>query len=225
MADDFLAEHVLPCDVPGQFKIRSATDIQTWYTIRFDAPSCECWSWEHTHLPCKHFFAVFRHHPKWGWEKLPHAYRYSSILSLDEAVIANPTAFKLEDTSMYNTSPETASPETVSPETAIPETAGLKTGSHETVSPETAGPETVSPETVSPETASSSGPEMDAFLEVRKGNHRSIGSECREILSEIRNITFTVEDTDTELQGGAEVDAFDSPFQPAYCSLCMHHGS
>ena len=31
--------------------------------------------------------------------------------------------------------------------------------------------------------------------------------------------------SNSELQGGAEVDAFDSPFQPAYCSLCMHHGS
>ena len=116
-------------------------------------------------MPCKQFFAVFRHHPEWGWEKLPRAYRCSSILSLDEAIIVSHAAFKFQETSMYNTSPETGSPETGGSETAI-----------------------------------TSGPEMDAFLQVRKGSCRSIGSECREL----RNITFTVEGTEVlaELKKG-----------------------
>ena len=124
-------------------------------------------------MPCKQFFAVFRHHPEWGWEKLPRAYRCSSILSLDEPIIVSHAAFKFEDTSMFNTSPETGSPETGDPETD------------------------------SPETAITSGPEMDAFLQVRKGSCRNIGSECSEC-RELRNITFTVVDTEVlaELKKG-----------------------
>ena len=36
-----------------------------------------------TGLPCKHFFAVFKHYPKWQWESFPEKYRENPYLTLD----------------------------------------------------------------------------------------------------------------------------------------------
>ena len=50
-------------------------------------PSCSCLDWEKFHLPCKHFFAVFRHRAKWSWYMLPKSYLESSYLSLDNKAL------------------------------------------------------------------------------------------------------------------------------------------
>ena len=52
-------------------------------------PKCTCKDWLTYHLPCKHFFAVFRHFPGWGWEKLPDSYLSSPYLSLDNQAITS----------------------------------------------------------------------------------------------------------------------------------------
>ena len=52
-------------------------------------PSCQCFSWVRNHFPCKHFFAIFRHHPQWGWDKLPDDYANSPLRTLDEAIIGH----------------------------------------------------------------------------------------------------------------------------------------
>ena len=46
-------------------------------------PSCSCKDWIRWHIPCKHFFAVFRLTQEWNWEALPQTYRDSAYLSTD----------------------------------------------------------------------------------------------------------------------------------------------
>lgn len=46
-------------------------------------PSCTCQDWTKWNIPCKHFFAVFKHKPEWQWDKLPTTYRQSPYLSTD----------------------------------------------------------------------------------------------------------------------------------------------
>ena len=60
-------------------------------------PSCQCRLWCRTRLPCKHFFALFRHYPDWGWNQLPPLYQNSVQITLDEDVveIPQPTASEL----------------------------------------------------------------------------------------------------------------------------------
>ena len=53
-------------------------------------PACQCYTWQRTRLPCKHFFAVFRYFPNWQWDKLSPAYVNGPRLTLDEAIIYNP---------------------------------------------------------------------------------------------------------------------------------------
>lgn len=64
-----------------QFKVHSQTVVNMWYHVSFggnnEPPLCTCKEWESSHLPCKHMFAVFRHNPDWGFEKLPDTYRNS----------------------------------------------------------------------------------------------------------------------------------------------------
>ena len=67
----------------GQFKVHSQTVINMWYHVSFGGNN----EWESSHLPCKHMFAVFRHNPDWGFEKLPDTYRNSPFFSLDEEII------------------------------------------------------------------------------------------------------------------------------------------
>lgn len=47
-------------------------------------PSCSCKDWTRWHLPCKHFFAVFRLKEAWNWNKLPQSYLNSAYLSTDK---------------------------------------------------------------------------------------------------------------------------------------------
>lgn len=74
----------------GKFPIKSNKGSQT---VEFEdqsgEPKCTCKDWLTYHLPCKHFFAVFRHFPEWGWEKLPGSYLMSPYLSLDNQAISN----------------------------------------------------------------------------------------------------------------------------------------
>ena len=50
-------------------------------------PSCSCKDWLNHKIPCKHFFAVFRLHPDWSWERLPSKYLSSPYLTLDTAAV------------------------------------------------------------------------------------------------------------------------------------------
>ena len=52
-------------------------------------PSCTCKDWVKYHIPCKHFFGVFRLFPQWSWEALPQSYQQSPYLNLDDQAISD----------------------------------------------------------------------------------------------------------------------------------------
>ena len=47
------------------------------------APSCTCMDWIRHHIPCKHFFSIFKHYTQWSWDSLPQTYLQSPHLSCD----------------------------------------------------------------------------------------------------------------------------------------------
>lgn len=51
-------------------------------------PSCTCKDWIRHHIPCKHFFSIFRHRQSWQWNKLPKDYLQSAYLSSDTNAIS-----------------------------------------------------------------------------------------------------------------------------------------
>ena len=52
-----------------------------------DMPHCECFDWQQTLLPCKHFVAVMTEFDDWNWSRLPDAYRNSPYLTLDRDAV------------------------------------------------------------------------------------------------------------------------------------------
>ena len=168
LAEEFTLEQVIQKNGSSKFQVKSSTEKNTWHTVNFDSPSCSCKSWQHNHLPCKHFFAVFRNYPEWGWHKLPLAYTCSPTVTLDENVIpkqqkANSntkSATPVNDASINND----CTPEKMLP---IP---SLDSTTFE--------------------------PASNESMPVRKRAHRNIGSECREILSEIKSMTYLVSNYD-----------------------------
>ena len=65
----------------GAFIIRRKDGTQ--YMVDFSRnsqeqmPSCSCKDWTRWHIPCKHFFAVFRLRQAWCWDALLQTYRDS----------------------------------------------------------------------------------------------------------------------------------------------------
>ncbi|XP_055073934.2 uncharacterized protein [Misgurnus anguillicaudatus] len=83
-ASSYSKEHV---KVLGKesFHVKSET-TSTWYKVELGDsekyPSCECVLFKTTFLPCKHFFAIFRHTDK-KWVDLSPEYRQSPYITLD----------------------------------------------------------------------------------------------------------------------------------------------
>ena len=75
----------------GEFKVTK--DSKKERTVTFghgsidSMPSCSCLDWKKFHLPCKHFFAIFRLRQSWTWKKLPKAYLESPYLTLDNKAL------------------------------------------------------------------------------------------------------------------------------------------
>lgn len=67
---------------------KSGRTITVDFGISSGSPSCTCEDWTTHHLPCKHFYAVFRLKPKWSWNKLPDSYLCSPRLSCDDTVLS-----------------------------------------------------------------------------------------------------------------------------------------
>ena len=74
-------------EMEGVFIIQGKDGAQ--YVVDFgrnsqeQKPSCSCKDWIRWHIPCKHFFAIFRLRAEWGWDALPQSYRESAYLSTD----------------------------------------------------------------------------------------------------------------------------------------------
>lgn len=66
----------------GTFHIESSGKTHT-FGAATGMPSSFCQDWFNWHIPCKHFFAVFRLFGNWTWDNLPPAYLSSPFISGD----------------------------------------------------------------------------------------------------------------------------------------------
>lgn len=80
----FEAEDIIASVISGEFEVQSGDSA---YAVNFKTPSCSCPDWIQMKYPCKHFFAVFRHHPSWDWYSLPTSYLDSPRLRLDSQAV------------------------------------------------------------------------------------------------------------------------------------------
>ena len=75
----------------GKFQVKGSANT---HNIDFGKesydPSCTCKDWLKWKMPCKHFFGVFKHYPKWNWNALPRSYLNSEYLSSDARALASP---------------------------------------------------------------------------------------------------------------------------------------
>ena len=168
-AEDIPLSHIKTTQSDGVFKVKSQDDFQRWYLVQFEnehqQPSCECQFWVRNHLPCKHFFAIFRHYPEWGWEKLPQHYTNSPMLTLDEAIVGKPA---------YSCTP--------TPSTQVVD---------DTLD------SFVPSQNIQREPCSAPACSLSfAHLPQKKCSLKALGSICREILGEIRHLTFLMDNRD-----------------------------
>ena len=84
-------------DPKGVYSILSSSAERSW-TVNIPAGSCTCPTFQSSHLPCKHMFAIFHHYPKWSWDDLPSDLTNSSHMTLDQQAIA-----QVEDSTMIGT--------------------------------------------------------------------------------------------------------------------------
>ena len=81
------------CDVNTEIGCFVVCSKDNKYTVNFGvstgSPSCSCKDWKAHHLPCKHFFAVFKFRDKWTWNALPHQYLESEYVSVDQEAVAS----------------------------------------------------------------------------------------------------------------------------------------
>ena len=84
-----------PCDaieytgVHGEFHVMKDTKK---HTVNFGSRNastlaCSCKDWKRWHLPCKHFFTIFRWIQQWDCDALPLEYKNSAYLSTDNSAI------------------------------------------------------------------------------------------------------------------------------------------
>ena len=68
------------------FEVCSERHPSTWYAVHLRSPgrppSCQCWVFTSSNLPCKHFFAIFMNTPM-SWADLTLKYRDSPYMTLD----------------------------------------------------------------------------------------------------------------------------------------------
>ncbi|XP_078695173.1 uncharacterized protein LOC144924097 [Branchiostoma floridae x Branchiostoma belcheri] len=83
------------------FKVKSETERGKVQTVSFGydntMPSCTCHDWARYLLPCKHFCAVFRLVPDWGWEALPSAYKDNPLFSIDQSCVGQSQEKEVEE--------------------------------------------------------------------------------------------------------------------------------
>ena len=68
----------------GEFSVKGSSGCS--HTVSFGinsnngSPSCSCRDWLQWHIPCKHFWTVFRFYPSWSWNSLPESYKSSALI-------------------------------------------------------------------------------------------------------------------------------------------------
>ena len=88
-SNKYTEDAVKQAEMPGEFHV--IKDAKK-HTVNFGTSdnstlACSCKDWKKWHIPCKHFFAVFRWVPGWNWNNLPLEYRNSAYLATDNSAI------------------------------------------------------------------------------------------------------------------------------------------
>ena len=87
-SSDYAREDLSMKTTEGVFVIKKKDGNQHLVSFGRDSldllPSCSCKDWIRWHLPCKHFFTIFRLMEGWGWNSLPQKYLQSAYLSTDQ---------------------------------------------------------------------------------------------------------------------------------------------
>lgn len=99
--DDILTKDVKN----GKFTIQGSTKVHSIdFGIITGKPTCTCPDWTQWHIPCKHFFSIFRLVEGWGWNALPDTYRKSAFLCSDSKALAE--QYKLSQSTISETNTE-----------------------------------------------------------------------------------------------------------------------
>ena len=68
----------------GEFTVQGKKRVHTVdFGTSSGMPSCTCLDWTKNQLPCKHFFAVFKHKKEWSWNDLSQEYLCKPHISAD----------------------------------------------------------------------------------------------------------------------------------------------
>ena len=71
----------------GVFSVERSSSTQDTcgnpWIVNIPDGTCSCPSFQSSHVPCKHMFAIFHHYPTWSWDDLPATVTTSSHLTLD----------------------------------------------------------------------------------------------------------------------------------------------
>ncbi|XP_014679414.1 PREDICTED: uncharacterized protein LOC106819281 [Priapulus caudatus] len=90
LAEQIPSDHVIRRETDDSFIVKSQTDAKIEYMVDISKPSCHCYGWQHSRLPCKHIFAVFANTDH-TWNSLPEYYKCSAFFVLDKVVTLSAT--------------------------------------------------------------------------------------------------------------------------------------
>lgn len=122
-SDKFSKESVKQLNNSGKFTVTSPSGNK--HTIQFsnqeNLPECSCKDWSKWHIPCKHFFTIFKHFSNWRWSNLPKKYLESEYLTADSAVlnITNSHQTSQDDLQTMVSHHSSLSPDEEMPDTAV----------------------------------------------------------------------------------------------------------
>lgn len=186
MASEMLPETVKEIG-PGQVLVKGKTCVpgKNNHLVDFTVPSCECENWKLTYLPCKHMFAAINHLPHYTWHELPVNYRESSFFTLDDMHVLGDN----DESSRCHHLPTN--------EGENEDNFGEALSEDSTVQLEEEATRTETTE------ESSNIKTVIKELGVTKNKGRkAIAAECRDVIDQVRNLTFLIADKDklTELR-------------------------
>ena len=181
-----------------QVEVKSSSTVlgRANHIVNFNAPHCDCDNWKQTYLPCKHMFAAIRYISGYSWYDLPERYRNSPYFTLDRMfILQHDNSAKAVEDHTEAISDDKASAEIATLQitaTDISREACLTTTNDE--------PPTKVKETEE-ETVNSQLPINNLLIKnfdvSKQRNRNTLAAECRDLLDQIRNLTFLVRNKST----------------------------
>ena len=138
------------------------------YEVTLNVPRCSCKDFLLTNLPCKHFFAVMKCFENVSWETIPSNYRSSPFIALDFDAIFENESLQDKRSLPHN----------------IGESSNFPTDFDEIATSDL-------------HRVDNDGLTQDAVQELPKRKEivlKSKGAACREVLKEIRSLTYLISD-------------------------------